>query len=362
MRFSYIDCLRGVAILMVILVHSAAGVENLSQVPDLISKYCQTGVQLFFVVSAYTLCLSSEKRGANRANVMSFYIRRVFRIVPVYWFGIILYTLVAYFNIFDKQHLDFGNYTTKNILANVFFYHGFVPIANNFIVPGGWSIAVEMCFYLIFPFLIALANKVVVSHKANLLFISSGIVLSQIIIILLTSMGFVMENNGFLYFNIVNQLPCFFIGMSYFYYLKFGSFRYNWKWNLVGLALFTVFALLLWRLKIGYLFSWIPILASISFIFLMDIFRLQPKFGVNVLQKIGEQSYSMYLFHFMFVYSIDFLPISLRNAGSISLITLFLTIVLLSFIVGKISFQLLERPFTRLASKIISKINQKEIL
>jgi len=343
---------------MVILVHTAAGVENLSQVPDLISKYCQTGVQLFFVVSAYTLCLSSEKRVNARYSVLAFYIRRIFRIVPVYWFGIFLYTFLAYFAIFDTQHINFANYSVKNVLANVFFYHGFVPIANNFIVPGGWSIAVEMCFYLIFPFLFALTSKVEVSHKANLLFVTSGIVLSQLVILLLTSMGFVMENNSFLYFNIVNQLPCFLVGISYFYYLKFGAFQYDWKWNLLGLALFTVFALLLWRLKIGYLFSWIPILASISFIFLMDVFRLQPKFGVNILKKIGEQSYSMYLFHFIFVYAIDFLPISLRNAGSLSLAMLFISVVILSFIVGKMSFHILEYPFTQLASKIVRKINK----
>jgi peptidoglycan/LPS O-acetylase OafA/YrhL len=47
-KLSHIDSLRGIAIIMVIVVHTAQSVANL---PDLIkpfTTYCQMGVQLFF--------------------------------------------------------------------------------------------------------------------------------------------------------------------------------------------------------------------------------------------------------------------------------------------------------------------------
>ena len=43
--------------------------------------------------------------------------------------------------------------TWGSILATVFMVHGFVPQWINQVVPGGWSVGVEMCFYLIVPFL-----------------------------------------------------------------------------------------------------------------------------------------------------------------------------------------------------------------
>ncbi len=47
-KLDYIDIVRGIAILMVILVHTSQAVNGVSQLVGDINRYGQMGVQLFF--------------------------------------------------------------------------------------------------------------------------------------------------------------------------------------------------------------------------------------------------------------------------------------------------------------------------
>lgn len=82
-KLEHIDALRGVAILMVMLVHVSQKISGLSSKIILLSGYGQMGVQLFFVISAYTLWLSSAKRKDEQNKLLNYFIRRVFRIAPL---------------------------------------------------------------------------------------------------------------------------------------------------------------------------------------------------------------------------------------------------------------------------------------
>src|SRR5450830_1317428 len=88
-NYKYIDALRGYAILMVIAVHTAQASGAWSGIGrDLINQGAR-GVQLFFVASALTLLISwnSKQDGAGK-----FYLRRIFRIAPMFWIGIAFFT------------------------------------------------------------------------------------------------------------------------------------------------------------------------------------------------------------------------------------------------------------------------------
>lgn len=149
----WIDALRGLAILMVLANHVALVVPGLSAPVQALARFGQMGVQLFFVASAYTLCLSWQQRRAEEPQpVLRFLLRRLFRIAPLYWFGI---TLFALLHALQTGGHPADPYTAANLLANAAFVHGFVPGAQNGIVPGGWSIGTEMAFYAAFPLLMA---------------------------------------------------------------------------------------------------------------------------------------------------------------------------------------------------------------
>lgn len=57
-KYDYIDIVRGVAILAVVLVHVGSILPELSPLPTALYTYGNLGVQLFFVASALTLCMS----------------------------------------------------------------------------------------------------------------------------------------------------------------------------------------------------------------------------------------------------------------------------------------------------------------
>jgi peptidoglycan/LPS O-acetylase OafA/YrhL len=146
--------MRGTAILMVIAVHTSLSVPGLPQFAKLLCAYGQMGVQLFFVASAYTLSRSHVARSAEPHALANFYLRRFFRIAPLYYVAIALY-LALYVASHDVGAAVRGYYSARNVAANLFFLHGFVASANNHVVPGGWSIGTEVAFYAIFPALFA---------------------------------------------------------------------------------------------------------------------------------------------------------------------------------------------------------------
>lgn len=358
MKYKFIDSARGIAILMVILVHTASDISNLNIVLDFIAKYSQMGVQLFFVASAFTLCLSSVNRSNEERPLLSYALRRYFRVAPIYYLGILLYTLLFYLGIFSYRYLGDSNpYTFDNIFYNVFFLNGFVPEANNVIVPGGWSISTEMTFYLFFPLLFLIASKFITSMVRLILYIFLGIILSQALDLYMINQGYYLANNTFLYYNIINQLPCFIIGIGYYFYSTRLRIEYRKIYDYVLCSFFIFFCLILWSLKIGYLFSWTPVLSSFSFVFLIEIFRKNEKLNISILSSIGKVSFSMYLFHFLFTYSIPLLPSFIVDGGDTSLFILFLLIVSLSYLVARLSYKWIEKPFIALGSQLISKIN-----
>jgi len=158
-KLQFIDFMRGLAILMVMAVHVGLTAHiylpyktDLSWIYKL-TNYGQLGVQLFFVASAYTLCLACDRRRNEKLPVVSFFVRRYFRIAPLYYVGIILYFAMHALKVVweKKESFRFFPYNFENVLANIFFYHGFYLSGNNSVVPGGWSIGTEMAFYLFFP-------------------------------------------------------------------------------------------------------------------------------------------------------------------------------------------------------------------
>ena len=104
-------------------------------------------VHLFFILSAFSLMHSTENRINTRDWCSEYFIRRIFRIAPLY------YAILA-FEI-SRQLLNGGiQANTPKLLLNLTFTTGFSPFTE--IVWGGWSIGVEMIFYAFFPAIILL--------------------------------------------------------------------------------------------------------------------------------------------------------------------------------------------------------------
>ena len=87
-RLDSIDALRGIAALYVLVYHVALIPQPNLGVPSWAARYVLTGgtgVTLFFIVSAFCLCLSMRTHQDEPSPTMRFYVRRVFRIVPLFY-------------------------------------------------------------------------------------------------------------------------------------------------------------------------------------------------------------------------------------------------------------------------------------
>ncbi|MDR6641219.1 peptidoglycan/LPS O-acetylase OafA/YrhL [Luteibacter sp. 1214] len=156
-QLDFIDALRGVAIIGVLLSHAQRNVEmyqamgHQASMSGWLSRYAAQGargVQLFFVVSALTLFLSAGKRGGESHEWLNFYIRRFFRIAPMFYIAFGVYCLAPV--VMKGQALP----PPGTLLGTLGFINGWNPawlLGANDVVPGGWSIGVEMSFYIVFP-------------------------------------------------------------------------------------------------------------------------------------------------------------------------------------------------------------------
>lgn len=301
-KLIYIDTIRGLAILLVITVHHsqqfALGIWNT------VANYGQMGVQLFFLASAITLCNSIAVRTKERRPTINFFIRRIFRIAPLYYTGIIIYGSLDFFLRYTGARVGPSPYTFGNIISNVLFVHGFVPSAFNNIVPGGWSIATEMTFYAIFPALLVCVRAIQTRFGTAAVFWLSGgwLILDVVVQSLAERSGLKIDNNSILYCNIINQMPVFLIGIGA-YYRYFVDKSAPFPTWLSALS-FIVLSCAAWvsLLSGGVLgLALLPTLAGFAFFFLVDLARKSVT-NSGPLERIGQVSFSIYIFHFLFAW------------------------------------------------------------
>lgn len=152
----YIQLLRGLSVLLVFLFHTDLNFFSNGFL----------GVDVFFVISGYVITkILKERFFYNRKYFFKeFYIRRILRIVPIYFFVVISFSII-FILIGPLTDID---YIIKKIIfiftfTSNFYYLNFQKeyFDNIFQDPLNhtWSVAVEMQFYLFFPFLIYFLRK-----------------------------------------------------------------------------------------------------------------------------------------------------------------------------------------------------------
>jgi len=301
-KLQHIDTLRGFAVLQVMLVHTAQSVLGLSPAIWSVLNYGKTSIQLFFLVSAFTISLSLDRRGDENARTLKFFVRRFFRIAPLYYVALLWYFLFrsALYS-FSVGHLQTAHgYTLTNILANVFFVNGFYPPANNNIVPGGWSIGTEMAFYVCFPLLFLLYQKL--SEKGTLRFVllSAATLIIYYLFenLMLRTVGSRIHDKLFLYYNVLNQMPVFILGMLTYFLMKKETFA-KVPMPLQVLAFFA----LTWATSQSPNFIVVTIMAGLSFVFLHNVVAYYKALNPTFLRRIGQVSFSLFIWHFTFAWN-----------------------------------------------------------
>jgi peptidoglycan/LPS O-acetylase OafA/YrhL len=128
----------------------------------------KVGVILFFVLSGFliTYLLLQEKKLNGNVKIKAFYLRRVFRIWPLYYLiaisAFFVFPFVPFFQVPGMAPtLSYENFLpqllfTMLLLPNFAALYGSIPGANQL-----WSIGVEEQFYLFWPHLFRWKNKII---------------------------------------------------------------------------------------------------------------------------------------------------------------------------------------------------------
>ena len=358
-KLHYVDAIRGVAILLVIMRHAAQqGAVALSHFFSVLFSLGASGVQLFFMASAFTLYRSYRNRqGIESHATRNFFIRRFFRIAPLYYLAILYFVFYTFFNVpywFGEQPY----LSSYNILSNVFFVHGFSPYWINYsnVVPGGWSIAVEMTFYAITPWLFYKIKTM----KHAFVFLCLALVFKLVLQEVFIQMPLISESTvwrEFLFYYFPNQLPVFALGIILYFLITDVKSLHTVSKSLKILA----FVLLLIQAGTTFDFLYMNhlVISSGMLLFCWLLSQGNLKFISNAfIRYIGKISFSLYLVHFVVIgWLIKFDWIDFSSHALINYGIRFMVLLFFSMLISSITYTYVEVPFQRLGSKLIRHLS-----
>ncbi|MGO3645136.1 MAG: acyltransferase family protein [Pseudoalteromonas sp.] len=319
--FISVQYLRAIAAFMVLLSHSIFKLKsNGSTLLDWyqIGGY---GVDLFFIISGFIMCLTIEKK---KESFFSFMKKRIVRIIPLYW----VLTSVAFviFLILPSAVNSSGGETS--VIASYFL----IPIGSKYLINNGWTLSYEFYFYFIFSlcFIFGFFQKQVTS----------------LVLVFFVFMGVVFSFQSPLLTFLINPLLLeFILGIIAFKLIK------NYRPSISLCALFIFFGVT--GLILVNFFGGVATALGRSlngglpmfFIFIGLVF-LERKVKMNKpLYELGMSSYSLYLFH---PFSLALVTIIFKKLGLIDYSLIYLSVMLAtSLFTGWLCYYYLEMKLDR---------------
>lgn len=354
-KLHYLDSMRGIAILLVVIGHvgNMIGEHVSDYFPAFLQQFIYNGhlgVQMFFVVSAFTLLMSYDNRKGESHATRKFFIRRFFRIAPMYYLAI-LFTSLQMID-FNFSNFDWHTFHKTAFVTNLLFVNALSPTTINNFVIGGWSISAEFLFYLILPIICAKIK----SLNGFLTFTLLTLLLSSLLLFLLS--GTSVDGNEFLRYYFFNHLPVFGLGMIAYWINKEGGLA-NIKPKVLVLLLTTVFIYCYVSIPYAFLYSLVYFL-----VLLTQSHKAYKLLDNKVLTAIGKVSFSIYLVHFAIMYLMyrwDFVKYFTNITDHLSAYTyfilLFLVLTLSSYILSYFTHKYIEVKGQNWGRSIIKKIN-----
>lgn len=343
------------------LIKAALGLKNDYRLMERLN-FGGLGVYFFFVLSGFliTYLLLKEKETTSTIAIKKFYLRRVFRIWPLYFLILVLgFFVLPQIHIIDLpyQKLHFE----KNFFGNLVLYLLILPNLAFSIFPAvphigqSWSIGVEEQFYLFWP--IALKK---IRSVFKLILISFGLILFFKIILLFMQIQF-PTIKWLLYLKT-------YVAMSKFESMMIGAFgAYLFFENKKVLLNFVYNPIVLYLsillfFPLNY-FTFNSVIQNgihipISIMFMIIILNISTnkscklKLENRIFNYLGNISYGIYMYHLIVIpiVLVIFKSIILNNSLMVNVLVYVLS-VLISILVATLSYELFEMPFLRIKKK-----------
>ncbi|MGE6041803.1 acyltransferase family protein [Klebsiella pneumoniae] len=327
-----INGLRAYAVILVVLFHF--GVTGFSA--------GFVGVDIFFVISGFLMTkIISDRLLDNSFSLMDFISSRAIRILPALLVMTLVVCLIGWFLLEPSEYKKYGAYAASSIVfsSNILYWKKtgdyFSTDSHDIPLLHTWSLSAEWQFYLLLPIFLWLVTRV----KNRKEVIQVSIVFLFIISFLL--LCFFSENNQTFSFFML-PMRAWEMAAGGLVYLIFNNVNFN-KLNPLGLILILVSLCTASRGDSwpGYL-TLLPVIGTMLVLIARNgnsIF-----FRLKAIQKVGDWSYSIYLWHWPIVFFISYLDIKNTYSSFFG--------VILSIILGMISFKFIETPTRKLSTKL----------
>lgn len=279
-----VQYLRGLAAWMVVFHHYMQilfDFESTLFIAKMFSWYGGMGVEIFFVVSGIVMHRTATGRGYTASE---FYRNRLIRIVPAYWMATLV--LIGFILVFPKLGpLDIESWDFRTLLLSFLFVpHEHLGGFGNFpILTVGWTLNFEMFFYTVlavcilffrnYAIYICLALMVLLPVAVNLAGVNVAVVSSYLL--LLFSAGILVSMCVIPVLLSLTSVP---LRVVVFLLLSFVS-------------AFIVFTGLPFYRYIA------PCLFVVAFVSLEPFLQQGVRRYLGWLERLGDASYSTYLYH-----------------------------------------------------------------
>lgn len=339
-----IQALRGFAALIVVIIHLLSTHPSISigKVHQIFGWIGPIGVDVFFVISGFVVTLSAFNSFKRNGSLSEFIIKRLVRVYPLYW---IVFCIASLF--VGTLYLS-PEWLPKESNFNLFF----LIKETNYKVMVAWTLHYEVYFYLLLSFILLLRLKsfwrgcAILSIIQLILFISTYTNFSYY--------GNILLSSGILIDFSLGGLLC---------YLYLNNYIYNGKiFTILGIILLSItiilhanFAITPWSVGWRILFG---IAAAVLIYGLIGLEKIEVYLSKR-LQRIGDFSYSLYLWHQLLFASLFYI---FSKYGLIPENKIYITFILLSWLIlvfylTKLSYRYIELPIMKMINNFYKNKN-----
>jgi peptidoglycan/LPS O-acetylase OafA/YrhL len=326
-RIAGLDELRGIAILLVLLSHSIFLWEPWGARFDFVGTL---GVNIFFIISGYLIYTILTKERRSPHFFRTFYVRRIFRIWP-------LFLVITGFGLLAAIFL-------KQPVKDALPYY--LTFTMNFAVERGagwllpftspmWSLAIEEQFYLFLPLLVRQLNPKRMPVLIAILCAASAV--SSLLVLHWMSEG----NAAFAYPNFKNTA-------LRIHYIGFGVLLASQpRWAYVPILTWLGTSILFLHFA-----GIMEIVIAILLVSLIDhTIQKGPLIRNRVLARFGFLCYGLYLIHWPIVRLIQKGLLPHLGKLTISQVVTCVVFIGVSFLVAHLSFEYFENPIQKLRTR-----------
>ncbi len=336
-RFHFLDGLRGIAAIMIVIHHAftahiikLVSPLKIKVLTDFVAYFTQSGVALFFVLSGVVL-LRPYLRGQRELHTADYFYRRLKRIYPPYFFALLFGALVVWLNnVFPTWYNEHGlrtKFSWPETVKELFIF----SFNGTYYNLAWWSLQLEVFFYLLVPFIVFIFPA---GDKVSMRKLVMSVVVTLAVIFLLQHLftDYLPQVYSYTYQvatlgKFIEYMLCFLMGV--FLALRDFNVRQGCYFLLAG-AVMIMGALVMFRygptllagnylgyevvqngklqpawIYLSFMHSGYGLLYAGVIVLAFNLKSLKDFLSKPIMIWLGERSYSLFLIHFSVFYLVD---------------------------------------------------------